>query len=127
LDETNISALNIYSICLDNQGQFKEAIETINKAIKYIKNDQEQSSNKQEHVFQITNFLKPTFCDECHKLLLGFRKQGYQCLYCKINVHMNCSKNIELKCSFKTNLSLNNLEKRKHNFELHTFKKINQM
>ena len=44
------------------------------------------------HKLLLTDFHKPTFCNACKKLLMGFRKQGYKCTICENAFHVECSK-----------------------------------
>uniref|UniRef100_A0A4W3INK4 SH3 and cysteine-rich domain-containing protein 2 n=1 Tax=Callorhinchus milii TaxID=7868 RepID=A0A4W3INK4_CALMI len=41
--------------------------------------------NFQEHVFK-----KPTFCNICHHMIVGYSKRGFRCKICKLNAHPQC-------------------------------------
>ncbi|KAG5176895.1 hypothetical protein JKP88DRAFT_333800 [Tribonema minus] len=44
----------------------------------------------QVHQFQVHTFTKPTFCNSCGKLLMGFTNQGVCCTKCEMAVHAAC-------------------------------------
>lgn len=45
-----------------------------------------------EHAFAIHNYLQPTVCSHCRKLLIGVFRQGFRCKTCRLNAHKGCLK-----------------------------------
>ncbi|XP_061075484.1 diacylglycerol kinase, alpha b isoform X1 [Conger conger] len=52
-----------------------------------------------QHLWRLKNFKKPVYCNVCHGMLLGLRKQGLRCTCCKYTVHGHCANKNTDPCS----------------------------
>jgi hypothetical protein len=53
-------------------------------------NNEDAERSVVPHVWKVHNYLSPTFCCHCKKLLVGLYRQGQKCTCCGINAHGRC-------------------------------------
>ena len=56
-------------------------------------------SQCRHHEFKKHNYKRPTWCDQCGKLLYGFVRQGLRCADCHMDVHHRCELLVTTSCS----------------------------
>jgi hypothetical protein len=59
-----------------------------------------------QHQFKVHNYMLPTFCICCDKLLVGLFKQGLQCDSCHMNCHEKCALLVPHNCQAAANTHL---------------------
>jgi Phorbol esters/diacylglycerol binding domain (C1 domain) len=50
------------------------------------------------HKFEVTNFLRPTYCDLCSNFIWGIANQGSQCTTCGFSIHHKCKPLVKSHC-----------------------------
>ena len=50
------------------------------------------------HRFQVATFMRPSFCELCGTLVLGFAKQGLKCESCNVTCHPKCEPKMPNLC-----------------------------
>ena len=95
LDEVGGDESNAPPRVTEKEEQADPAVDDVHVHEKKVHEGQEGEESAgpkagRQHLFGLTTFLRPTWCDVCSGMIYGVLSQGYRCECCGTTVHSGC-------------------------------------